>query len=112
MTLAEENSWLKAEVANLREAIASITTPEFIPPNEPEHFTPSERRILSLLFANQGKPVRHTAIWQALYGLRNEREQPDSNITKVLVSKTRRKLKNHRIEPVWCVGYRLVKVRS
>jgi DNA-binding response OmpR family regulator len=108
MTLGEEIEHLRAEVSTLRQTLAQITSDEFRLPGESGRFTRTERQILCLLASKEGGVIRHEVMWDALYGLRSDDEVPDTNVTKVMVNHIRRKLKKHRIECDWGVGYRLV----
>lgn len=87
-----------------------METLAFAPPNEVARFSASERELLFLLYRARGRTVRHQALWNALYSLRPDINLPNDETVKVFLSKARRKLKHHRIEAEWGVGYRLVPV--
>ena len=77
-------------------------------PNEPAHFTPSERELLWLLWSGQGRTVRHEALWNALYSHKPDCDQADPNMVKVILAKARKKLVCHQIRADRGVGYFLV----
>jgi DNA-binding response OmpR family regulator len=83
----------------------AITTE--LPNRETARLTIQEAEVFWMLHAAGGKTVRHQAIWEQLYSLRPECDQPETSndMVKIYVCKLRKKLKRHRIYTVWGVGY-------
>jgi DNA-binding response OmpR family regulator len=101
-----------AEVAYLKGVLNDLLDPEFDCPGEDGKFTRYERRVLKILKAGEGNIVRRSAIYSAMYALRPDDELVIEKIIDVWICKVRRKLKNHAIETIWGVGWRLTPLNS
>ncbi len=104
-SLAEECERLRAEVASLRGVLDALASDVFDMPGESEHFTPRERAIMSVLYANLGKITRHQALYDAVYSARTPKDEPNPEVIKAFICKARAKLRHHVIDSVFGVGY-------
>lgn len=105
--VTQERDRAVAEAAYLRSIVEGLADTGFEMPNETERFTARERQILSILHSHKGKIVRHQSMQDLIYF---DREVECDATIKVIISKMRGKLINHRIENVFNVGYRLVEI--
>jgi DNA-binding response OmpR family regulator len=71
--------------------------------------TPQQFELFSLLYSRIGRPIRHGAIYDNLFGARPDCDQPDSKILAVLTCALRRYLKplGFEIKTLWGVGLEL-----
>lgn len=109
-TYRDRVAYLEAEIAAMRKTFASLSSPLFNPKitlGEDSHFSPMERRVLSVLHTYMGKFVNHEPLIDVLYGC--DPNPPQDDVIKVYVSKIRKKLTHHDIVCDWGVGYSLIK---
>lgn len=104
----QERDQALAEVQYLKSTMADMLDYGFDCAGEDGKFTKSERLVLSILKAGEGKIVRRSAIYASMYSVRPDGELVIEKVIDVWICKIRRKLKRHSIETIWGVGWRLI----
>lgn len=108
----EERDQAREEVHYLKSVLRDLCGNGLEVDGETARFTRSERIILSILKAREGKVVLRSAIYAALYSTRSESDLVDENTVAVFICRLRRKLKRHSIENSHAIGWRLIPLTS
>lgn len=111
LTVYERIAFLEEENRQLREILEDLANPVFDPlvaMDEPEHFTPMERKVLSLLFKHEGQFIQGDRILTVMYSCDNNPPQPQ--IIRVVISRIRKKLRKYTIITRTFDGYCLIEL--
>ena len=107
----EERDYALAEADALRRIVRDLTDAAYECPGETGKFTRRQAQILCALKKAGGNCVGRRALMDALYFDRAD-DPPEDKILDIWLCKIRRRLRNHRIENIRGVGWRLLPLTS
>jgi DNA-binding response OmpR family regulator len=105
--IAERDQALE-EVRHLKSVLVDMVGDGLDCAGEDGKFTKSERFVLSFLKGREGKIVRRSAIYAAMYSTRPESDMVVEKSIDVWICKIRQKLQRHSIETYHGIGWRLI----